>query len=59
VYCFNVDVINGGQAQPSGVKFPGAYTKEALKAPIYLPFQSDSVAEMAKGKETNTKYVSD
>jgi hypothetical protein len=56
-YCFNVDVINGGSVRPEGVKFPGAYTREALTAPIYLPYKGDSAEAVSKGKELNSKYV--
>jgi cellulase len=57
-YCFNVDVINGGNAQPEGVKFPGAYTKEALRTPIYLPARGDSAEVVANGNALNGRYVS-
>jgi hypothetical protein len=57
-YCFNVEVINGGTIEPEGVKFPGAYTRDAIMTPIYLPFTNDSMETVSKGKELNSKYVS-
>jgi hypothetical protein len=57
-YRFNVEVVNGGTAQPEGVKYPGAYTQDALRSGIYLPFAEDSPDAVAKGKELNSKYVS-
>ncbi|KAF2416275.1 hypothetical protein EJ08DRAFT_703688 [Tothia fuscella] len=56
-YCFNVDVVNGGTVEPKGVKIPGAYTKEALRTPIYLPGEHDSAAIVAQGNELNSKYI--
>jgi len=56
-YCFNVEVINGGNVRPDGVLFPGAYTKEALRAGRYLPYKGVSAATIAKGKERNSKYL--
>ena len=56
-YCFNVVVINSGNVRPDGVLFPGAYTKEALRAGRYLPYKGVSAATIAKGKERSSKYV--
>lgn len=56
-YCFNIEVTGGGTAQPEGVKFPGAYTRENFAAGIYLPFKGDSTETLAKGKELNSRYV--
>jgi hypothetical protein len=58
IACLNVDVINGGNARPEGEKFPGAYTKESVGTPIYLPFEGDSPDKIAKGNALNSKYVS-
>jgi hypothetical protein len=55
--CINADVLGGGNARPSGVTFPGVYTKEENMAPIYLPLASDTKEREADGNIINSKYV--
>jgi len=55
--CVNVEVIGGGNVQPPGVTFPGAYTKEENMASIYLPLANHTKAEEAAGHAFNSKYV--
>jgi len=50
-YCFNVDVLGGGSAEPEGVSFPGAY-KEDDAGIAFAPFVG-----AGSGTEHNSKYV--
>jgi hypothetical protein len=53
-YCFNVEVINGGSAEPEGVKFPGAYklSDYGIAFSPYMSYKDEN------GLSVNSKYVS-
>jgi Auxiliary Activity family 9 (formerly GH61) len=53
-YCFNIEIIGGGSAEPDGVKFPGAY-KEDDYGIAFSPYEG---IESGPGREVNSKYVS-